>query len=71
MKGYTVQINCAGCHIKVAEVLEGSRIRKGAVMLCADCETKRKASDLAARSRKNTGQDVNDLFKNIFDKTKQ
>lgn len=34
-------IHCSGCHIKVAEIEKGSKIKKGTVMLCGGCETKR------------------------------
>lgn len=39
---------CAGCSILVADIR--GKIRQDAVMLCARCETKRQASDLAHKT---------------------
>ena len=46
-------IYCEGCKIKVAEIAKGSKLKKGMVMICSRCETKRKASDLASKSNTN------------------
>lgn len=43
-------IYCEGCHAKVAKIETGSKIKSKAVMLCDDCETKRKALELRFRS---------------------
>lgn len=45
---------CEGCKIKVAEIKIGSKIKKGTVVLCKNCETKRIASDLASKNKTNT-----------------
>jgi len=55
-------IYCAGCNIKVMMVAEGSTIKKGAVVICANCETKRKMSDLSKKMH--TGSNT---MKNPFD----
>lgn len=56
-------VHCEGCRVKVAEIASGSKVKKGAVMLCPACEVKRKASDLANKSR------PTDLFDGIFGRT--
>ena len=43
--------------------MEGSKIKKGAVVLCSNCEIKRKASDLAKKTSKN---EFGDIFGGIF-----
>ena len=35
-------IHCAKCNVLVAEIESGSKIRKGAIMLCGVCEDNRK-----------------------------
>lgn len=43
---------CNGCTNRVMELKEGSKIRKGAVVYCASCETKRKAKEFLNANRK-------------------
>lgn len=55
---------CAECFCKVAEIAEGSRIKKGMVVLCMDCETRRKALELKEKTKgKGTFADI---FDNVF-----
>ena len=54
---------CAGCHAKVAVLSPGSKVRKGSVMLCENCDFKRKVSDLS----ENTNS-ISKLFGDIFRK---
>ena len=56
-------IYCSGCHCKVAEIIEGSKIKKDSIMLCSTCEVKRKMSDLAGKGKKNQ---FDSLFGEIF-----
>lgn len=53
---------CSGCNIVVAKIVAGSKLKKGMVALCEDCETKRNASDLAATNKRN------DLIEKLFGK---
>lgn len=53
-------LHCAGCHIKVAVIMPGSKIKKGMVVLCDKCETKRQAADLAMKTK------GSNPFKNTF-----
>ncbi len=53
-------IYCSGCFKLVAKIVDKSQIRKQAVMLCGKCETKRKASDLAALNK------PKDAFSDMF-----
>ena len=46
---------CAGCSIKVGDIKKGSLLKNGMVCLCQKCEEKRKASDLAKKTKSNTG----------------
>lgn len=57
---------CQGCSIKVAIICEGSQIKKGMVVLCSCCETQRKASDLASKTKGYKDFDYNDMFGDIF-----
>lgn len=54
---------CTGCNIKVAMIAEGSKLKRGMVVLCENCDMKRKASDLSRRTETNN---FNDLFGGIF-----
>jgi len=58
----TNAIYCAGCNIKVMMVVEGSTIKRGAVVLCANCEMKRKMSDLSKKMHSGSN-----TMKNPFD----
>ena len=42
---------CAECHCKVAEIVEGSKIKTGMVALCSNCETRRKALELKEKTK--------------------
>ena len=55
-----MKIYCKGCRIYVGEIKGGSRLIKGIVYLCPNCEIKRKASDLASKTKKD---DLSELFK--------
>lgn len=44
-------LHCAGCYVKVAVIIPGSKIKKGMVALCDKCETKRKTADLAMKTK--------------------
>jgi len=59
---------CQGCSIKVAVIVEGSKIKKGMVVLCSACESMRKASDLANKTKGSDYSDFDykDMFKDIF-----
>lgn len=57
------KIFCSGCSTHVASIEEGSKIINGAVMLCDRCDTKRIASDLAAKTNNDPFRDFSDLFK--------
>ena len=47
-----MKTNCRGCGCLVADIKEGSMIRKGAVMLCASCAKRWKtALDVAEMAR--------------------
>lgn len=61
-------VYCSGCSIKVAIIVEGSKLIKGISMLCSSCEIKRKASDLAEKTSKKSQpfSDYSDLFGDIF-----
>ena len=60
---------CASCHIKVAIISEGSKLKSGMVALCSVCETKRKASDLANKTKK-PEYDFNDMLGEMFGERK-
>jgi hypothetical protein len=53
---------CAGCSILVAD-MQG-KIRQDTVMLCSQCEAKRQASDLAAKTA--PPHDMPDFMRSIF-----
>ncbi|MCK9369250.1 hypothetical protein M0R04_04865 [Candidatus Dojkabacteria bacterium] len=55
---------CAGCSTKVAIIFEGSRIKRGTVVLCSYCEDKRKMSDLANKTSPQFN--YSDMFKDMF-----
>lgn len=63
-------INCNNCNTKVAEIVTGSKIKKGAVMLCDDCEKSRtnlkNLYKVMGCSQSTTNH--NDFFKDIFSK---
>ena len=61
----SLSIYCTGCNIKVMVLIEGSTIKKGAVVLCANCETKRKMSDLSQKTNKGN-KFGGDIFDEIF-----
>ena len=61
-------IYCSGCDIKVAEIAYGSMLKKGVVMLCSHCETKRIASDMA---KKTMPLDPLDTFAEMFGNKKR
>lgn len=45
------KIYCGNCYVFVGIIVEGSKLMKGIVHLCPKCETMRKASDLASKTR--------------------
>jgi hypothetical protein len=59
-------IYCAGCRIKVAVMVKGSSIKTGAVMLCAACETKRMAGDMAKKMFEKAPMYDDNWFSDIF-----
>ena len=59
-------LKCESCGITVAEICEGSRIRKGAVALCARCEQRRVANELAMRARQDRAGGFGNLFEDLF-----
>jgi DNA-directed RNA polymerase subunit RPC12/RpoP len=56
-------IKCASCFKEVAKVEKGSLIKKGAAMLCKDCESMRRAVE---RLVKNKQPDYSDIFGGMF-----
>jgi hypothetical protein len=59
-----MKLYCNSCKEKVAEILTGSSIRKGAVMVCRECmERLQIADDIARMSRSATPDFITDLFK--------
>ena len=54
---------CVGCNQKVAEIQTGSKIKKDAIMLCGNCEIKRKAADMRMQ-----GEKIQNPFEGIFGK---
>lgn len=57
---------CAECHCKVAEIVEGSKIKTGMVALYSNCETRRKALELKEKTKGKSPFD--DVFGGIFGK---
>ncbi len=58
---------CSGCSLKIAILVEGSKIRHGAVVLCESCERKRIASDLGNKSKGySMPEGFDDIFGGIF-----
>ena len=55
---------CAGCHIYMGEV-RSATLKKGMVVLCEVCETKRKASDLASKTSPR-GMDIPEFMRDIM-----
>ncbi len=63
-----MRLYCPCCGILVAEILNGSNIRKNAKMLCSECYGRYKAAeDMANLSKKqNNTYDFQDLFNGLF-----
>lgn len=58
-----MKIYCAGCNKYLGEIRDAT-LRKNIVHLCSNCETKRKASDLAERTRpKSPLEDIFSTFR--------
>jgi len=65
------ELKCPGCGKLTAYIENGSKLRNGAVMLCADCESDRLALALAAdidavkanRANENMSTFMDTLFK--------
>ena len=65
------EIRCHQCKIIVAYIENGSKLKNGSVMLCADCERKRIALQMAAdldsiqanRANNNMSTFMDSLFK--------
>lgn len=55
-------INCEKCKTKVAEIQEGSLIKKGAVMLCPSCEKQRAALEYKNSIQERKGGLFDDIF---------
>lgn len=60
------RIYCKGCGIKVAEIANGSKLKKGMVCLCDKCDTKRVSSDWADKTRPKNGVPGFDNFMDNF-----
>ena len=60
---------CAGCHIKVGDIKKGSLLKNGMICLCQKCEAKRKASDLAKKTKPNSNpfEPNSNPFEGMFD----
>lgn len=62
-------LKCGECRKKVAEIESGSKLRKGIIVLCSDCEKTRVAAKNYLRninSSPNVGKDFSQLFGNLF-----
>lgn len=67
------EIRCEKCKIIVAYIENGSKLRNGSVMLCANCERERIALQMTAdldamkanRANGNMKSFTEDLFKNL------
>ena len=68
----TMKLYCSSCGILVAEILNGSNIRKGASMICKECLERYKIADdmakLARKQSKCLNNDIPDFIKDLFEK---
>ena len=65
-----MKLYCSSCNIFVAEIKEGSHIRKGTVLVCSKCIARLKIADNMAKMAKDQSKsaDYPEFFKNLFDK---
>lgn len=65
-----MKFHCSSCNIFVAEIKEGSRIKKGAVMICSNCLERFKIADQMAKMAREQSKsiDMPEPFKEIFGK---
>jgi len=61
-------IYCGGCSKHVGTLSEGSLVMRDITYLCPTCETMRKASDLALKTKGSLKYDTSEMFGGLFRK---
>ena len=61
------QVHCSGCSIVVAQIENGSQLRKGISMLCSKCEDKRTALEMKEKfGYTKPDNPYGDILNNLF-----
>ncbi len=60
-------LRCSGCNVVVAKVEVGSKLKKGSVMLCSDCESSRKLAISAKSLKESCDTNKKSPYGDMFD----